>query len=221
MSPRGAALLLAAALAAPLPAATWVYRESRGARSETHTYTLTEAAPGYRLEVLRRTPEGDIRDTLACDAELNTLAWEYDCPATSSHWGAVRRGDAIELEGSHHGRPLRRSYKIDSAPWKQAFAVDFAPFAAAGGEHAFWSVGTSGPGELKCARFKARCAGTETVRAAGADAPAVRLRVALAGWRSIFWHGDYWFRRGDWRYLRYRGSAGLLAGDIVKELVSE
>ncbi len=213
--------LPALASAVASDAYTLIYRESRGERVELHAYVVRALGDGFRVELTRRTPEGLVHDLFLCDRQMHTLSWEYASIASDSRWRAVRTGHTIVLTGMHRGEEVNRTYRIDAAPWKQAFSIDFADFAAAGGKHRFWSIGTSGPGEMKAAKFVARVHGMEKVRVAGQEVEALRLRVALQGVRSVFWHGDYWFRRGDWRYLLYRGKSGLFSGDTVKELVSE
>ena len=60
---------------------------------------------------------------------------------------------------------------------------------------------------------------------AGKEIAAVHLRISLSGLLSIFWHGDYWYRKGDGRFLRYRGknrSGGPVAvSELVEEKVGE
>jgi hypothetical protein len=85
----------------------------------------------------------------------------------------------------------------------------------------FRSIGTEGPGELKLGKFTVTRQGDETIGLGGKEVVAVRLRVSLSGLLSVFWHGDYWFRRGDGRFLRYRGKNHAGGPVAVSELAEE
>ena len=206
------------------PAArTLVYHERRGSVVETQTYTLTREGEGFRVVLLRRTPDGrERRDECLLDGDLATLSWTFRDTRGPSELSASRQGERILLEGRFEGQPVKRSLKIDGQPWRQLFSIDFAAEAAKGVDSfGFWSVGTEGPGKLRAAEFRARSLGEEELSWNGAWVATVRYRIALKGFRSMFWHGDYWFRRADGRYLKYDGGGGFFSGRVTKELVSE
>ena len=85
----------------------------------------------------------------------------------------------------------------------------------------FRSIGTQGPGELKIGKFTVTRKGDETIDLAGKKVAAVHLRISLSGLLSIFWHGDYWYRRGDSNFLRYCGKNRSGGPVAVSELVKE
>jgi hypothetical protein len=43
----------------------------------------------------------------------------------------------------------------------------------------------------------------------------------LSGLLAVFWHGDYWYRKADGRFLRYRGKNRPGGPEALSELVGE
>jgi hypothetical protein len=74
---------------------------------------------------------------------------------------------------------------------------------------------------LKIGKFSVTRKADEPIDLAGKTVAAVHLRISLSGLLSVFWHGDYWYRRGDGRFLRYRGKNRPGGEVAVSELVGE
>jgi len=132
------------------------------------------------------------------------------------------QGEKIVLSGSFQGRKIAKRFDAAGAPWNQLFQMGLRPFALADGKKMqFRSIGTQGPGELKIGKMTVTRKEDETIELGGQRLAAVHLRISLSGLLAMFWHGDYWYRKEDGRFLRYRGrnrSAGPLA---VSELIGE
>jgi hypothetical protein len=217
----GCACLLVTALL--LPAETLTYREVEGDSTTIHILVITPTPPGYRIDLASsREPGGTIRQTFRTAADLTTRAWTISDPSRQMDLAAAIDGEAIILRGSVRGKKVEKSFAAAGPPWNQLFQMGLGPFAM--GEDGSWqfrSIGTQGPGELKIGKFTVKRQETEKIRLSGKEFSAIHLRVSLSGLLSIFWHGDYWFRLRDGRFLRYRGknrSGGPLA---VSELIGE
>lgn len=206
-----------------LPAETLTYREVDGELTVTHTLVFTPAAAGYAVELASLSSDGRaVRQTFRTAADLSTLAWTFGDPARQMELAAVVQGDEIVLSGSFRGEKVDKRFSAGGAPWNQLFQMGLVPFVLGGEEkRQFRSIGTQGPGELKIGKFTATRQGGEKLLLAGKEIETVHWRISLSGLLSIFWHGDYWFRKSDGRFLRYRGknrSGGPLA---VSELIQE
>jgi hypothetical protein len=201
---------------------TLVYRESAGGKSETHTYTIAARGNGYRIDLIRQGDGTPIIDQCETDASLSTLRWRHQNPAQGTDVSAHRDGDTIHLAGTHEHKHIAKTFRAGGGAWKQLFSVDFQSFAWLGRTTArFVSIGTAGIGQMKMADFSVEVKEDLEIVVNGKAEQAVRIRVSPAGMRSVFWHGDYWLRKSDGRYLKYVGSRGLFAGQMVKELVRE
>ena len=206
-----------------LPAETLTYREVEGEIIITHTIAITSAPPGYSVELAsRRSGGGMIRQTFRTAADLSTLAWTFSDPGRQMELDAKLQGEAIVLSGTLRGKKVDKKFTAAGPPWNQLFQMGLGPFALASDKKIqFRSIGTQGPGEMKIGKFTITRQGEEKILLAGKEIIAVQLRVSLSGLLSIFWHGDYWYRKGDGRFLRYRGMNKPGGPVAVLELVEE
>ncbi len=220
-------LVLMLLLACLLPALaegveTLTYREVEGEAAATHVISILPEGSGFRVELATTRAGGVVRQTFRTAADLATLDWTFSDPARKMELAAVVQGEAIVLTGSFQGKKVAKKFSATGAPWNQLFQVGLGPFAlSTGGSFQFRSIGTQGPGELKIGKFTVTRKAAETIDLAGMKVSAVRLRISLSGLLSVFWHGDYWFRSGDGRFLRYRGKNRSGGPVAVSELVGE
>ena len=218
-----AAVFLFCLLSPLLCADTLTYNEAEGDLRVTHTISIAPASPGYRIELESRYNDGHaVRQTFRTAADLSTAAWTFSDPGRQMELAAGFRGGEIVLSGSFRGSRVDKRFDASGPPWNQLFQIGLQPFVLAGGSsRQFRSIGTQGPGELKIGKFTVTRSGQEKISLAGKDLAAVHLRISLSGLLSIFWHGDYWYRQADGRFLRYRGKNRSGGPEAVSELVQE
>jgi len=207
---------------APLVAETLTYREVEGGMVTTHVIFIRPGEPGYTFELETKRDGGSVRQTFRTAADLSTLEWTFSEPVRRMELAAAVRGEKIILSGSFQGKKIDKRFDAAGPPWNQLFQMGLGTFALGGRKSfQFRSIGTQGPGEMKIGKFTVTRKDDEKIILAGNGIAAVHLRIALSGLLSIFWHGDYWYRPSDGRFLRYRGknrSGGPIA---VSELVEE
>jgi len=216
-----AAALCLVLISAVMQAETFTYNEVEGDLAVTHTIVVSPASPGYRIELESRSSGGGtVRQTFRTAADLSTLTWTFSDPGRQMELAARFQGREIVLSGNFRGSKVDKIFSASGAPWNQLFQMGLGPFIAAQQESfQFRSIGTQGPGELKIGKFSVTRKDDEKIILAGKEVAAAHLRISLSGLLSVFWHGDYWYRKRDGRFLRYRGknrSGGPLA---VSELV--
>lgn len=206
-----------------LPAETLTYREVEGEITVTHTIAITPAPPGYRVELASsRAGGGLVRQTFRTAADFSTLVWTFSDPGRQMELNARRQGEAIDLSGTFRGKKVEKKFTANGPPWNQLFQMGLGALALASDKSfQFCSIGTQGPGEMKIGKFTVTRQGEEKISLSGAEIVAVRMRVSLSGLLSIFWHGDYWYRKSDGRFLRYRGKNRPGGPVAVSELVEE
>ncbi|MBN2400108.1 MAG: hypothetical protein JXI33_07185 [Candidatus Aminicenantes bacterium] len=205
-----------------LLAETLTYHEAEGDWRTTHTLVITPAAPGYNVELQSLRAGVLIRQTFRTAGDLSTLVWTFSDPERQMELNARLQGADIVLSGSWRGNRVVKKFTAAGAPWNQLFQMGLRPFVLAGRKnYQFRSIGTQGPGEMKMGKFTVTRSGEEKIWLAGKEITSVHLRISLSGLLSVFWHGDYWYRKSDGRFLRYRGknrSGGPIA---VSELVRD
>jgi hypothetical protein len=208
-------LLLLLAASSPRTA---TYLDRSGDAPVRNVYRVSDADDGgHRVELQLAS---GIRHVIETDAAWSTVRWTLQDPAAHTDLEARRRGDRVVLAGTHEGGPVHRTYDLEGRSWHQAFPVDLEAFAVSTGtELRFVAIAPAGPSALKLGSFVAERKQTAQVRIGDRAVQAVRLRVGLSGLLGAFWHGDYWHRAGDGRWIRYGGSD---AGDpAVSELIAE
>ena len=206
-----------------LSAETLIYKEIEGEIFVTHTLIITAVPAGFRVELESRHSRGNmVRQTFRTSADLATLAWTFSDPERQMELDARLLGKDIVLTGHSRGDKVEKKFSSAGAPWNQLFQMGLPPFVR-GKEKGFQfrSIGTQGPGEMKIGKFTVTRRADEKITLAGKEITAIRLRISLSGLLSIFWHGDYWYRHGDGRFLRYRGKNRPGGPIAVSELIGE
>jgi hypothetical protein len=205
------------------PAETLTYREVEGDITVAHTLTITPAPQGWSIELAsRRSGGGAVRQTFRTAADFSTLAWTFSDPGRQMELDARLQGDDIVLSGTFRGEKVEKKFAAAGAPWNQLFQMGLKPFVLGKEESLqFRSIGTQGPGELKIGKFSVTRKDDEMIMLEGKEIAAFHLRISLSGLLSIFWHGDYWYRKTDGRFLRYRGKNRPGGSTAVSELVQE
>jgi hypothetical protein len=210
-------------LAIILPAQTLTYREVEGEIVVTHTVVIRPATRGYSIELESRGNNGGtVRQTFRTAVDLSTLTWTFSDPGRQMELDARLQGADIVLSGSFRGNKVEKKFSAAGAPWNQLFQMGLLPFALTREKnHQFRSIGTQGPGELNIGKFTVTRIGEEKLFLNGNEIDAMHLSISLSGLLSVFWHGDYWYRNVDGRFLRYRGKNRSGGPVAVSELVQE
>jgi len=206
-----------------LPAETLTYQEVEGTATVIHSLTIHPTPSGFLVELSSSRPGGGaVRQTFQTAPDLSTLAWTFSDPERQMELSARRQGEVVTLSGSFRGRPVAKEFKTGGLPWNQLFQMGLENFAlATAGSMKFCSIGTQRPGEMKMGKFTVTRENEEKILLGGKEIAAVRLRVSLSGLLSIFWHSDYWYRKSDGCFLRYRGKNRPGGPVAVSELVAE
>jgi hypothetical protein len=117
---------------------------------------------------------------------------------------------------------VKKTYIVDSLPWRQQFPLDLEMFVKPDQESAlFWSIGTNGPADMKIAKFVAMKKENDVVRVNGSYVSATRVHITFAGALSIVWKADAWHRDDDGKFVRFNSGAAPGYPLTVVEMVSE
>lgn len=152
------------------------------------------------------------------NSEFETVEWKLKDPRKKIEVAAVREGNKIIITGTFEGKKNnRKEINIDNRPWHQIFQLGLIKFAVTETKERsleFWGLRPDSPGTagvLAASKDK-----VETVEIKGKKIEAAKLRIGLAGWLSIFWTGDYWFRASDGLYIKAKPTAGTVA-ELIEE----
>jgi hypothetical protein len=160
-----------------------------------------------------------VDDYLIDTASRECARWIFKPKDHSVFIAAMRTDRTIHLSGTRHGKEYEHDYKLDAIPWCQEWMTFLSGLAKSGQASAvFCSVV---PVTFDLVRFKAQVVGEESVRANGVMMLAYHVRVQFSGAFSVAWHGDYWFRGRDGRFVRFEGKSFPGMPESVFELVKE
>ena len=128
---------------------------------------------------------------------------------------AVREGNSILVGGRFKGKEFKKEHGIDDRPWHQLFTWELDYFVRSNEKRIeFWALRPEDPassGILVAYKEK-----EEKIAIAGVETDTYNVKVTLGGLLSIFWTGDYWYRKSDGFYVRSKPT-----GDVFVELNRE
>lgn len=181
-----------------------IYKESAEEGDRIHKYQIESDSTGYKISATISGEEILETHVLVTDSAFAAIKWRYTNSENETEVKAYREENVIYLKGSGKDGEIDEKFEIDSRPWHELFPVDLEQFAISGEkEIEFWTIGTFGPGYMKITDFIAKRKETDEIEFGNDTVEAVRIQVHMKGWKSIFWKGNYWFRKSDGRYLWY------------------
>ena len=191
-------------------------------------YTYSQKIKDISCKVsVKITEENDIKDIFATDdyylivnevkvkKDDGVFEWNFKDPKNDSELKAVRDGNRIIINGRYKGKELKKEHYIDDRPWHQLFTWELDHFLLSKETRLeFWAIRPDNPesaGILVAYKDK-----EEKLMLNGEEVDAINAKVTLAGLLSIFWTGDYWYRKSDGFYIRSKPM-----GDALVELNKE
>ena len=158
---------------------------------------------GEELRLLSSSPDEEHLCVLT--PSLQTLRWALRRPGERTEVRARREGERLHLEGTFRGKAIRRTERLDEAPWFQALSLSLGGLARGkGGEVEFWTLR---PDTLELHRMRALREREEVIEVGGRSLRATLVTIRPVGLAGLFWKGRYWFD-DDSRFLRYEGASG-------------
>ncbi len=133
---------------------------------------------------------------------------------------AERQDDELKISGIRHGKAYSETVKLDKRPWYQALSYSLRTFLESeDGTMTFWTIRND---TLKVTSLQAEKEGEEEILVHGKKIAAHRVVLRADGFYASFWHGTYWYRKGDMLFLMYRSVHGPPGtAETVVELLEE
>jgi len=179
------------------------YFEETGADRVKITWRLEKRKNSIVLTSTKSTGRVDIYTN---NPSLASLQWESKNPSQNTDILAKRDKNVILISGTLEGETIAKKVKIDRSPWYQSLSFSLTSLAKSDkASNIFWVLR---PNDLAAVKMKARKIKTESIKAGGRKVEAERIKVVLPGFRSMFWHGLYWFRKDDGVFIKYQGKKG-------------
>ena len=134
---------------------------------------------------------------------------------------ARRTGNLLQVRTRDVGEIKLTEHNLDQAPWIQSREFGMRGFASNPDQESreFWIIN---PSDFSLNRMKAVKKETVRIKCGEQTHEAVRVVVSLAGWKSIFWSSEFWFRLADGLFLKYVGQkSGPNSPEVVSVLARE
>jgi len=172
----------------------------------------------YYNSILTEKGEQDIVADAKLNMDFETLEWREINPRKNINVVAVRKGNVIFLTGTFDNKHNnKKEIYIDERKWQQIYQLSMMRFAAKQSKEnwvEFWCLNPDRPGNamvLSAVKKK-----KETIELYGEKMEAQKLRISIAGFLSMFWSGNYWYRPSDGFFVRAK-----ISGDVFVELRDE
>lgn len=178
------------------------YQRSFGTRISTMAWQRFAGEPERIVSEI-----GSEIDETEMDDNLATRTWQVRDTEKQTNLRIERQGGRLILKGTFKGEAIEDVKRIDGDPWIQTMSISFRPFLDSEDRQIrFWCVR---PDTLDVYKLRAEKKGVEELRIQGQLVETQKLELRLTGLAAPFWKANYWFRKEDHLFLRYKGPGGL------------
>ena len=186
----------------PVPK-TCEYQETTGSETRHFVWSL-EKESAWLL-----TSEDGLETHKAwLDNKLGTYKWTLERPETATKVKAWLEGQILHIQGTHDGKAYDRKHKLGSDPWYQALSLSLRRHLGEGGQakqhQKFWLIR---PDNFDLHRMQISLIQEESLKISESVVPTYRVEIRPTGWKAPFWKGEYWFRKSDGDFVRFRGDS--------------
>jgi hypothetical protein len=166
---------------------------------------LTIAASGTGFTSLLVTPREKTEG--AIDEKKEMKSFRFIDEKEKIDVSLIRKGNVIEATGTFRGAEVKKTIRIDEAPWYQILEINFAGFISSNRTRCFYWTFVGYQNDMY--KLEAEKLGEETFSVNGKEKAALHIRIKPTGFYSLFWHGDFWFSAEDGSYLGYEAYEGF------------
>lgn len=125
-----------------------------------------------------------------------TRNWTYKSSQNKTDLAASFYNDTVILKGRYKNKKVDKIFPLNAKHWKQMFPLDLKEFVISDSSSTlFCGVSTISIATMQMGTLEAKKIGLEHMTINGKDMELLHVRVTVAGFKSIFWHGDYWYKQ--------------------------
>lgn len=198
------------------------YQEKTGDQTTVHRFVIDKESDGFKIQLTSTFPDKVFEQVFYVDGSLKSTGWEFSNEKKNTKVSARLEDDMVVLTGIHEGKAISKKFKVRGEFWNQTFNFGLRDFSIGESDKIrFCAIGVEGPGEMKMGKFTVTKEGTEKTIVNGEEVETIRIKITLSGMLSVFWHGDYWYRQTDGRFIKYRGKNAPRQPVSESQLVQE
>lgn len=199
-------LLLLLGAAGPVGAVErLLYLDTTGDQETVYSWVVEHGPETASITVHK----SDLTFVNHCRENGETVAWSRS--GVGSGVNATLQDGVLRVFGEFNGQTVNTTKDLEGLPWLQPLSYSLPRIVTdLEQDILFWTIR---PDTMEPVKLKAEIKGSQELVVNGEKVVAYRIRVSPPGFLSMFWHGDYWYRKGDCRFLRYEGLSGAPGSD--------
>nr|WP_320010885.1 hypothetical protein [uncultured Desulfobulbus sp.] len=180
------------------------YQEQTGDDSFVFVWQLEKEPEEVTLTVTQRQKEEVFVSVNT--PQGGTLSWHYT-RTPDIDIRVERTGNFLVYSGVFEGKKIDKREKIDKRPWYQPLSFSLRCMEERQEDTvSFWTVR---PDNLEALTLQAKRGGSgRLLESDGKEVWANKVVIRLEGLLSAIWSAEYWFRKDDNLFVRYRGTHG-------------
>ncbi len=182
---------------------TYVYSKSVEGRESKTTWIVEEKDEIWLIE--GESEEGKTL-VVASPTQINTQSYSYHAKKSSDYYSIQREGATLVATRSENGSRMERFFSLGRDFWVQEFDFSFKPFILSGNSDFKFSI--VDPEKLNLHKMIATKRGIDRTEVNGKYHAALRVKVTLRGFKSMFWHADLWYDQESGDLLKYEADKG-------------
>lgn len=125
-----------------------------------------------------------------------TKNWRYQSSQEKSDLNGTLSKDTLILKGIFKNKTVDKKLRLNRIVWKQMFPFDLRKFVLSDSiATSFCGVSILEIANMRLGTLDVKKIGMEHLTINGKDEEFLRIKVVPAGVFSVFWRGDYWFRK--------------------------
>ena len=208
-------LFLTLATAAVFATETLVYESVTDGKSVKTTWTVEEQGTSYMI-----TATSDAADTkIECGTDYTFNKFQEKDKESGTSYEVDRDGKILKAEKTIDGKTVHKEFGAYKYPWIQEFNFGLKPFVRST-EKAYKFVILS-PDKINLHNMIAERLEEEEIDINGKKTLALKIKVTLQGFKSMFWKGHCWFDPKTATMLRYEANSGPKTPVTTTTLLSE
>lgn len=198
------------------PAPVHSYSETVGNASTYFYWQMEETGRQRTISV----QEKNKTFVISCSDKGETRRYQVEDSDNNHDILAERQDDELVISGIRNGKVYSETVKLDERPWYQALSYSLRTFLESENESmTFWTIRND---TFEVTSLQAEKKGEEEILVHGEKMNAHKVVLRAEGFYASFWHGTYWYRKGDMLFLMYRSVHGLPGTpETVVELMEE
>lgn len=188
----------------PADTATFSYKElNRGVLSMSDFHVVRNSQ-GYTILVSASKDKEQSKQEIACDSTFATQTWHYQSNRNTDIF-FTRVLDRIDVTGTFHGKPQKKTLAIDGHPWYQIVPLGLQTASRDfSGRSKLWAIGLEEPAVLKAVCFCVAGISNELLPY-HPEISCLCFQMNIQGLPGKIWTGDYFIRRKDHAFVYFEG----------------